>query len=97
MVDGFDLVPLLVLLTLPLLVIAAPLTIVLILLRIPLRVRGRLVFKAHRLVHHSTLGLRVMKKKKNPFWRVIKNKTKEPTGRVSNDYFPNLTAVPLFL
>ena len=28
------------------------------------RFRGRLVFKAHRLVYHSTLGLRVMKKKK---------------------------------
>jgi len=28
------------------------------------RFRGGLVFKAHRLVYHSTLGLRVMKKKK---------------------------------
>ena len=28
------------------------------------RVRGGLVFKAHRLVHHSTLGLWVIKKKK---------------------------------
>ena len=28
------------------------------------RFRGRLVFKAHRLLYHSTLGLRVMKKKK---------------------------------
>jgi len=28
------------------------------------RFRGVLVFKAHRLVYHSTLGLRVMKKKK---------------------------------
>jgi len=26
--------------------------------------RGGLVFKAHRLVYHSTLGLRVIKKKK---------------------------------
>ena len=26
--------------------------------------RGGLVFKAHSLVHHSTLGLRVIKKKK---------------------------------
>jgi len=26
---------------------------------------GGLVFKAHRLVYHSTLGLRVIKKKKN--------------------------------
>ena len=29
------------------------------------RFRGGLVFKAHRLVYHSTLGLRVIKKKKN--------------------------------
>jgi len=28
------------------------------------RFRGGLVFKAHRLVHHSTLGLRVIKKKR---------------------------------
>ena len=28
------------------------------------RFRGGLVFKAHRLVYHSTLGLRVTKKKK---------------------------------
>ena len=28
------------------------------------RCRGGLVFKAHRLVYHSTLGLRVIKKKK---------------------------------
>ena len=28
-----------------------------------LRVQGGLVFKAHRLVYHSTLGLRVIKKK----------------------------------
>ena len=28
------------------------------------KVRGRLVFKAHRLVYHSTLGSRVIKKKK---------------------------------
>ena len=30
-----------------------------------LRFRGGLVFKAHRLVYHSTLGLRVIKKKKD--------------------------------
>jgi len=30
-----------------------------------LRFRGGLVFKAHRLVYHSTLGLSVIKKKKN--------------------------------
>jgi len=29
----------------------------------PLRFRGGLVFKAHRLLYHSTLGLRVIKKK----------------------------------
>ena len=28
------------------------------------RFRGGLVFKAHKLVYHSTLGLRVIKKKK---------------------------------
>ena len=28
------------------------------------RFRGRLVFKAHKLLYHSTLGLRVIKKKK---------------------------------
>ena len=28
------------------------------------RFRGVLVFKAHRLLYHSTLGLRVIKKKK---------------------------------
>ena len=28
------------------------------------RFRGGLVFKAHRLLHHSTLALRVIKKKK---------------------------------
>ena len=30
------------------------------------RFRGGLVFKAHRLVHHSTLGWRIIKKKKVP-------------------------------
>ena len=33
------------------------------------RFRGGLVFKAHRLVYHSTLGWRVIKKKKT-WWRV---------------------------
>ena len=28
------------------------------------RFRGGLVFKAHRLLHHSTLGLRVIKKRR---------------------------------
>ena len=36
--------------------------------------RGGLVFKVHRLVYHSTLGLRVIKKKK-------KKKTAETTPR----------------
>ena len=31
------------------------------------RFRGGLVFKAHRLLYHSTLGLRVIKKKKKRF------------------------------
>jgi len=31
-----------------------------------LRLRGGFVFKAHRLWYHSTLGLRVIKKKKKP-------------------------------
>ena len=31
--------------------------------------RGGLVFKAHRLLYHSTLGLRVIKKKKKKDWR----------------------------
>jgi len=31
------------------------------------RFRGGLVFKAHRLLYHPTLGLRVMKKKKKEF------------------------------
>ena len=34
------------------------------LLLLPPRFRGGLVFKAHRLVYHSTLGSRVIKKKK---------------------------------
>jgi len=33
------------------------------------RFRGGLVFKAHRLLYHSTLGLRVIKKKKRDAWR----------------------------
>jgi len=33
------------------------------------RFRGGLVFKAHRLVYHSTLGLRVIKKKKTDLRR----------------------------
>jgi len=30
------------------------------------RFQGGLVFKAHRLVHHSTLGVRVIKKEEDP-------------------------------
>jgi len=30
--------------------------------------RSGLVFKAHRLLYHSTLGLRVIKKKKKEMW-----------------------------
>jgi len=33
------------------------------------RIRGGLVFKAHRLVCHSTLGVREIKKKKGRAWR----------------------------
>ena len=35
--------------------------------RISQRFRGGLVFKAHRLLYHSTLGLRVIKKEKKGF------------------------------
>ena len=44
------------------------------------RFRGGLVFKAHRLVYHSTIGLRVIKKKKKvghgppDFWRSMTNR-----------------------
>jgi len=34
------------------------------------RFRGGLVFKAHRLVYHSTLGWRVIKKKKSLKWNM---------------------------
>ena len=35
------------------------------------RFRGGLVFKAHRLVYHSTLGLRVITKRKQKICRVL--------------------------
>jgi len=35
------------------------------------RFRGGLVFKAHRLLYHSTLGLRVIKMKKKIWYRVL--------------------------
>ena len=37
------------------------------------RFRGGLVFKAHRLVYHSTLGLRVIKKKGVDGYKAAKN------------------------
>jgi len=45
------------------------------------RFRGGLVFKAHRLVYHSTLGWRVIKKKKyssSPF--IACERERETTG-----------------
>jgi len=41
------------------------------------RFRGGLVFKAHRLVHHSILGWRVIQKKK----RTPSRKAAPPVGR----------------
>jgi len=44
------------------------------------RFRGGLVFKAHRLVYHSTLGSRVIKKKKKTKkteWRTCEGDTSE--------------------
>ena len=38
-------------------------------LELPSWFRGGLVFKAHRLLHHSTLGLGVIKKKKTDLGR----------------------------
>ena len=35
------------------------------------RFRGELVFKAHRLLYHSTLGLRVIKEKKKDLEEVV--------------------------
>jgi len=35
------------------------------------RFRGGLAFKAHRLLYHSTLGLRVIKKKKIGTWFLV--------------------------
>ena len=37
------------------------------------RFRGELVFKAHRLLYHSTLGLRGIKKKKSASQTVVKS------------------------
>ena len=46
---------------------APPLSRVQLLHRNVKRFRGGLVFKAHRLLYHSTLGLRVIKKKKKKY------------------------------
>ena len=46
------------------------------------RFRGGLVLKAHRLLYHSTLGSRVIKKKKNILhfgvWRTVLRATRKP-------------------
>jgi len=54
------------------------------------RFRGGLVFKAHRLLYHSTLGLRVTKKKKKKKRKRRKKKQKKKInpGRLSRA--PNL-------
>ena len=39
------------------------------------------VFKAHRLLYHSTLGLRVIKKKKNPSTLELKKDPREVLAR----------------
>ena len=43
--------------------------------------RGGLVFKAHRLLYHSTLGLRVIKKKEVPegAWNMSNASEKSPS------------------
>ena len=46
------------------------------------RFRGRLVFEARRLVYHSTLGLRVIKKKKKKKGWVCRYRRKEVVCRV---------------
>jgi len=45
------------------------------------RFRGGLVFKAHRLLYHSTLGLRVIKKKKFGVWGRGVGWTASPSSR----------------
>ena len=47
------------------------------------RFRGRLVFKAHKLLYHSTLGLRVMKKKIKTLHLTLY--TLHPTGQRAGD------------
>ena len=69
------------------------------------RFRGGLVFKAHRLVYHSTLGLRVMKKKEEavcarrsyaPSLSRIKN-LGNPRNNLSACYTPALRCFHRFL
>ena len=42
--------------------------------------RGGLVLKAHRLLYHSTLGLRVIKKKKRRGWDLEVGVDRKPLG-----------------
>jgi len=44
------------------------------------RFRGGLVFKAHRLLYHSTLGIRVIKKKFLPFFFCRLSPVESPAG-----------------
>jgi len=53
------------------------------------RFRGGLVFKAHRLVHHSTLGLRVTKKKKNEPSKVDLSKVELPKVEGTSNVDPS--------
>ena len=48
------------------------------------RFRGGLVFKAHRLFNHSTLGLRVIKKKKKPETRDTKPEARDTGPETRN-------------
>jgi len=53
------------------------------------RFRGGLVFKAHRLLHHSTLGSRVMKKRRRRF--EARDGREEPLSReegTTNGHLP---------
>ena len=43
--------------------------------QLKVRFRGGLVFEAHRLVYHSTLGLRVINKKKKTRLKVLEQRT----------------------
>ena len=51
---------------------------------LPPRFRGGLVFKAHRLVYHSTLGSRVIKKKKNKYGTLVVIDSALVSGEVSH-------------